>query len=624
MARAPTGQGARLPGARALSDPGPVAAFLAHQPPFDGLDADELTRVVATTRTQSFAAVAAILVEDGPPAPGVWVVESGGVELLHGDHVVDVLEPGECFGHPSLLSGMAPVFTVRAREASTCLFVGREAAIEVFAHPAGARYIALSLRERLVRSGQTAHALPELSMTRLGALVSRAPLFVAPDATVRDAAVAMTAEQVGAALVQMPAGPSVVTDRDLREQVLARGGSADDPVTVAIRPALCAPTDRTASEALVDLLDAHVRELCVTDARGAVIGLLSVEDIVGGEHSPFELRRAILRAHDEDELVAIVSAGLPRLLASLLSAGLAPADVTRALAVQSDSATLRLLELGSVAHGQAPVAWAWLALGSVARRELTLASDQDNALAYADGAGAEDAAWFARLAGGVNAGLARCGLGEDSSEVLARNPAWRMSAARWAQVFAQCLEHPDRSHLVRAAVAFDFRPVAGGLEVVPALAAVVRDARTHPGFLARPARTATDWPVPLGRRGSFHRGDDGRIDLKAGGALPIANIARLHAFTAGITISGTLDRLLAAQEVGQLDVETATALREAFETVTRVRLEHHAACLRDGRPADNRIDPGELPPLRRAALREALRAVAGAQRRLGVFRPLSM
>jgi CBS domain-containing protein len=264
------------------------------------------------------------------------------------------------------------------------------------------------------------------------------------------------------------------------------------------------------------------------------------------------------------------------------------------------------------------VPWAWLALGSVARRELTLASDQDNALAYADGGGPEVDGFFARVAAGVNDGLARAGLGEDSSEVLARNPRWRMSAGQWQAVFRECLEHPDRSHLVRAAVAFDFRHVVGGLDVVPPLAEVVRDARRHPDFIARLARTATDWKVPLGRRGQVATDRDGRIDLKIGGALPIANLARLHAFAAGITISATVDRLIAAQEVGRLDAETATALREAFETVSRIRLEHHAACLASGRPADNRVDPGELPPLRRVGLREALRAVAAAQRQLSV------
>ena len=566
-----------------------------------------------------FGAGEAALVEDGAPAEGLYVVRTGVVELVHADQVVDVLEPGQCFGHPSLLSGMAPAFTVRAREDSTCLVLGRDVAMRVFAHPSGARYVASTLRRRLVMTGHTAHALPELSMTRLGTLVRRPPLFVEADASIREAASAMTAANVTAALVPRPGGFGIVTDRDLRERVLAQGRSPIEPAAIAVRAALFAPEDRTASEALVDLLDAEQRELCVTDRGGRIIGVLSVEDIAGGEHSPFALRREIARALDEDALVEAVTSGMPRLLSSLLSAGLAPADVSRALAVQSDTATVRLMELAFRRHGPAPVPWAWLALGSVARRELTVASDQDNALAYADDAGPDDDALFAAVAADVNAGLARCGLGEDAAEVLARNPRWRMAAGRWQAVFRECLEHPDRSHLVRAAVAFDFRHVTGGLDVVSELAAVVRDAQRHPDFIARLARTATDWKVSLGRRGQVATDRDGRIDLKLGGALPIANLARLHAFAAGITVSGTVDRLVASQESGRLDAETATALREAFETVSRIRLEHHAACLAAGRRADNRVDPQALPPLRRVGLREALRAVAAAQRRLSVY-----
>jgi CBS domain-containing protein len=617
----PAGPHAGLPRGRpdGLSDADEIAAFLARHPPFAALGADGLAEVAAAASVRSFPTGDTALVEDGAPAQALYVVRSGAMELVHADQVVDVLEPGESFGHPSLLTGLAPAFTVRAREPCTCLLLPRAAAMRVFASPDGARYLASSLRSRLVRTGHTAHALPELSMTRVGALVDRAPVVVSRDVTIADAARAMTEAHANAALVDGGDRVGIVTDADLRAHVLARGRSADEPVALAVRPALTAPADRTASEALVDLLDAEERDLCVLGPDGRVLGLLGVEDIAGGEHSPFALRRAIARAEDPDALVRTMTAGLPRLLASLLSAGLAPADVSRALAVQSDTATMRFIDFAFRRHGPAPVPWAWLALGSVARRELTLASDQDNALAYADEAPPEADLFFARLAADVNEGLARSGMGEDSAEVLARDPRWRMSASRWRATFEECLDHPDRSHLVRAAVSFDFRLVGGGLDIVPPLAAVVRDAQRHPGFIARLARTATDWRPPLGRRGKVVTDRDGRIDLKIGGALPIANLARLHAFAAGITISGTVDRLVAAQETGRLDAETATALREAFETVSRIRLEHHAACLADGRPADNRVDPQELPPLRRAGLRDALRAVAAAQRRLGVY-----
>jgi len=404
--------------------------------------------------------------------------------------------------------------------------------------------------------------------------------------------------------------------------VLAAGLSVDEPVRVAAHsPALCVPGDRTVGEVLMDLLDAGTREALVTE-RDRVIGIVSVEDIAGGERSPFALRRAIAEAGDEDALVATVTEGMPRLQASLLGAGLAPLDVSRALAVQSDTVTARLIDFAFAEHGAAPVPWAWMGLGSVARRELTIASDQDNALAYADDASPDVDAFFERAAAHVNVGLARCGFGEDNADVLARDRRWRMTASRWRAILQECLEMPDRSHLVRAAVTFDFRHVMGGLEIVPPLVEVLRRAREYPDFLGRLARTVTDWEVPLGRRGSISTDKDGRFDVKMGGSLPVANLARLHALSAGITTSATLDRLVAAEEVGQLEPATAASLREAFGIVLRVRHEHHAASFREGRKADNRIDPGELTPPRRAELIEALRAVAEAQKKLAVFRPL--
>lgn len=601
-----------------------AAAFLAQHPPFDELDDEELGALAGEVEERTFREGESVLVEDATPAGGVYVIRTGTMDLVHESQVVDVLEPGESFGHPSLLTGMAPAFTVRAREPSTCLLIPHDTALRLFSTPAGARHVARTLRERLVRTGHTAHALPELATTRVRALVRRPPLVLEPGVSIREAARRMTEQHYTAVIAETDRGVAMATDADLRERVLAAGRSPDDPLEVALRtPVLTVEADRTAAEALLDLLDEGGRALCVMD-RGRVTGVLTAEDIAGGEYSPFALRSAISHVPDDESLVAVMTSGMPRLLVALLSAGLEPVEVTRALAVQSDAATWRLIDFAVDELGPAPVPWAWLGLGSVARRELTLASDQDNALSYADEGGPEADRYFAELAARVNGGLARCGLGEDNAQVLASNPAWRMSLGRWCREFHDCLEHPDRSHLVRAAVGFDFRHVAGGLDVVPPLVEVIRDARGYPDFLRRLARTAVDWEVPIGRRDRFKTDGDGRLDLKIGGALPIANIARFHAIAAGITVSGTFDRLIAVEEAGALDPDTAVALREAFQLVSRVRLEHHAACIAAGQPIDNLVAPGRLTPLRRLGLRDALKAVAQAQKQLSVYSPMRM
>jgi CBS domain-containing protein len=606
-----------------------IAAFLGRFQPFDALPQEELAAISQAVDVRRYQATENVLIEDAQPAQHLFVVRAGSVELVHEEEVVDVLEPGECFGHPSLLTGLAPAFTVRAHEETTCYLIPRDQAMRVLASPAGTGYVAATLRQRLTQTGHTVHALPAVSTVSVGDLLRGPPVFSEGDTTIRDAARLMTENGIRAILIRDGSRISIVTDARLRERVIAEGLSAESPVAGVAVPAVTVGPQYLAVDAIVEMLDAGADHLVVVDNRGGTIGLLTAADLLGLEsRSPFALRHALLRARDEDELVD-TAAQLRQLLLVLVGADVPPDKIGRVLSLQVDTLTTRLIDFATARHGPAPTPWAWLQLGSAARREFTLGSDQENALAFADSEdGAAHDAYFEQLAQDVNDGLARCGFAPDPNRVLARNRLWRMTQSEWLRVFEECLEAPDESHLIRATVAFDFRHAGGGLEIVPPLVAVLRRTPEFPDFVRQLARSATSFRPPLGFRGSLAvgRGDGerGRVDIKRGGVIPIANLARFHALTNGVTISATLDRLVAAQEVGALDAETATGLREAFAVVSRIRIAHHAAQVEARVPIDNLVDPKQLAPLTRNELREAFRVVAHAQKQLGSFVPLGL
>ncbi len=89
--------------------------FLARYSPFDALDLSELRTLSAGAVEHAYDTGESVLVEDGLPTRGLWVILTGSMDIVHDGEPIQVLEPGECFGHPSLLTGMAPAFTVRAR-----------------------------------------------------------------------------------------------------------------------------------------------------------------------------------------------------------------------------------------------------------------------------------------------------------------------------------------------------------------------------------------------------------------------------------------------------------------------------------------------------------------------------
>jgi CBS domain-containing protein len=601
-----------------------AAAFLRRYPPFDALEEDELERVVAALETRSYPRGTDVLIEDGPPAAFFYVPFEGSAELVHEEEVIDVLEPGEGFGHMSLLTGLAPGFTVRARGDLSCYLVPAEQAKFVLGRLAGAGFVASTLRQWLVRTGQVVHGLTDLGTVHVVDLVSQRPVFCEPGTSISRAAALMT--ESGSSAVLIPTVDLlIVTDAIIRARVVAGPIGIENPVIRIAEPATVVEPTRLAVDAIVEMLSRDAEHVVVADGDN-VLGVVSATDMLGLQsRSPFALRHAILHADGEDELVA-VSHRLGRLFLALLDSGVSPPDIGRVLTLQYEALTLRLLELAYRRHGEPPAPSAWLLVGSAARRELTLGSDQENALAYADTTDPDVDAYFQRVATDVNAGLVRCGFEADANGVLAREELWRMSQADWEKTLASCFSSPDRSRLIRATVAFDFRQIAGALDVTPGFVAILRTAGEHPDFVRRLARTATDYRPPLGFRGALvTKGDDqtpaGTIDVKRGGMLPIVNLGRFHALTNRVTISATLDRLLAVEELGRLPHDEATALREAFEVSWRVRLAHHARQIEEGATPDNFVDPATLGPLEREELREALRAVVGAQKRLQVYLP---
>ena len=66
-----------------------------------------------------------------PPGSILYVVRDGTMELDHKGHVVDVVTKGQVFGHPTVITGLAPEFTVRAREDTVLYLIPRDVALDV-------------------------------------------------------------------------------------------------------------------------------------------------------------------------------------------------------------------------------------------------------------------------------------------------------------------------------------------------------------------------------------------------------------------------------------------------------------------------------------------------------------
>jgi CBS domain-containing protein len=595
-----------------------VERFLSTHPPFDDLPADDLATVASSVQVEFFARGKTVLSELGVPTEHLYVVRTGSMELVQRGQVVDVLEPGEAFGHPSLVSGAPPLMTVRAAEDTLCYLIPRQVAEGVLGTPSGLAFLARSLRRRMERAVQLRvgdRADPRLA--HAGALVSRPALVCDSKATVREAAALMAREGVSSVLVQTDGDFGIVTDRDLRTKVVAEGLPDSRPVREIMSfPIRSLPPDALADEALLEMLDRGIHHLPIVEG-GRVLGVVTDTDVLGLERRrPFVLRTRIERAETADQ-VAELGRALPDAVATLVGAGVDPVDIGHIVALIVDAMTERLVGLALDELGSPPVRWAWIALGSEARREQALKTDQDHALAYEDG-GREHDDYFRALSEQVVNGLEAAGIPRCRAGVIASEQAWRRPLSEWTETFRGWMRARGPEPVALTTIAFDYRTVAGTMEAEPTLDPVVASARVDHLFLRRLARTALDFRPPIGFRGSFvvlKEGEHaGHLDLKRRGLMPIVDLARLFALAGGVTARRTLDRLRAAHDEGVIDGETRSGLEEAYRVILHFRVEHQARQLEVGKDPDNFVDPGELGPIERARLKDAFRLIAHVQR----------
>ena len=601
-----------------------VATFLRGYAPFDSLDDVQLAKVAGNVEIEHFAPGQTLLREAGEPARYLYVVRKGSVEILDDGRLIDLMGEGEVFGAWSLLGRFSPTATVRAHEDTLCYLIPESVATEILGTSAGIAFVMRSLRRRIVRIDEVWQAeRPTETYREVGSLVRRPPVFTPTTSSVSEAAARMTQERVSSLLIHTREGLGIITDRDLRSRVVAAGRDASTTRVdeVMSHPVSTVASDVPTGEVLLRMLEGGFHHLPVVDGTGRVTGVVTDTDLMGlGRHTPFAVKSTIERARTVDDVVA-AARDLPEVLAALVASGTDPVDAGHVVSLAIDTLTRRLLELAVDELGTPPVAWAWIALGSAARHEQAILTDQDHALAYEPRGRRIDEVdpYFSALSSRVVDGLERAGIPRCLGDAMATNPALRRSVEGWTGQFDAWMTDPGPGSIFLSIV-FDYRRVAGPLDIETPLDAVVRTAPGRPAFVGQLARRALDDRPPTGFFRDLvveaHGDHAGRVDVKRGGITIVTNLARAYAISRGDTERRTIARLRGAAAAGTVDLETSEGLEEAFRFLWGMRLRHHAERWRAGEPVDDHIDPGDLGPVARHGLKEAFRVIGRAQRQL--------
>jgi CBS domain-containing protein len=461
----------------------------------------------------------------------------------------------------------------------------------------------------------------------------KGPALVCPPHTpASEVARLLSRHRVGAVVVAAADGAplGIVTDRDLRDKVVAGGRDAGSTRAADIMSAPVVGTRPAAFafEALVEMTRREIRHLVVLD-EGRLVGVVSMHDFLMWQTThPVMLAREIARAGSLDALAAL-GARVTALARRLVGEGGGAYELGQLISELNDRVVTRVLALTAEsleeAGGEAPpVAYCWLSFGSEARREQTLRTDQDNGLVFADAPadlGDRAARYYLRLGEETVRGLVRIGVPPCPGGIMASNPPWCQPLSVWRDYFHRWITDPTPDQALGASIHFDLRPLAGAHDLGESLAALVlREAPRHGGLLRLLASDVVDRRTPLtllGRVATARTGPHrGAVDLKGGGTMQLVGAARVHALELGLPPTNTVDRFRAAQEHGLYTPEESREIVDAAQHLMRLRLVHQLDQDARAESPDNFVVPARLSHADRVLLREALRTVGHVQAKL--------
>lgn len=594
--------------------------------PFDEMSDDLLDKIVTNIEVV-YVRAGTQIVELGQQAQCLHYLRSGAVEIYRrSGELYSRVGEGEIFGQFGLMMNKKVRFPVKAIEDSLIYKIPEHVFHYLWEHDDNfADFVEIEDRSRLRSAVSRREKSNQLMTARVTRLISRALVCAPTTVRLQEAARIMTDNGVSSLPLMDESGDTpklvgIITDRDLRTRAVNHALASETPVSEIMTEGLITISTRAfIFEAMLKMLHNNVHHLPVMDGD-EVRGIIALADIVKYEsQSSLYLVSNIFHKHDVKGLKKI-SLDVRDSFVRMVNEDANSHMVGSAMAGIGRSFSQRLLELAEEKLGPPPVPYCYMALGSMARDEQLVVTDQDNALILDDSFIPEEHdEYFLAMAKFVSDGLAECGYTYCTGDIMATNPKWRQPLKVWKKYFTDWIENPNGQTLLNSNIFFDLDGIHGETDFAEQLKTLVADkASSSQRFLTLMARNALNRTPPLGFFRTFVLEEDGKhqktFNLKRRGTAPLSDLIRVHALACGSRSQNSFERLKDIANTKLLVDDDAGNLRDALEFISIVRVRHQALAIEEGREPDNNVRPEDLSPFERSHLKDAFQIVSNAQR----------
>ena len=606
--------------------PSPINILKSIQP-FNYLGVDTLNKLASELEYKAYPKGTYVFRQGEPSQHTLFLIATGMAEAVITnekgyDTAMGLRRQYEFFGETVVLTDGVYPASVKAVDDMSCYLLSRDLLEELIQkHPEFSGFFSQILTERMrllyeeIVSDQAYNAYSSvespLFRKHVVDIMSSPVITCRPQDTITAVARIMKDNSISALIVvdeqQRPQG--LITEKNIVEKLIISGMAHPDQVTAAMvmTPGIIQlPPNAYFNQALLAIAKHQVKQLAVVD-QGQLIGIVTIMDLIKTRGTG-----TLVLTHDietQTDLDGLCSASkeVDNVLNALVAEKAPVPQILEIMAEFHDRLTRRVIylmeqEMVSDGHGTPPASYNWINMGSAGRREQTLRTDQDNAIIYADPPpGEEDsyARYFLKLGEKVVEGLATCGFAKCNGGVMASNPQWCRSIAVWKQTVDEWISKRDPNNIRMMTILLDYRPIYGDPALPRELWDTIFDTINN-STAASHLLTQDDlkFKVPLSILGGFLTEKSGpyknQINLKASSSLHIVNCIRIFAVTSGITEASTFGRLKELVRLNVIKPDDAELFQAAYEALLMFRIRENLKQVKQGKPADNYINPYKL------------------------------
>ncbi len=302
--------------------------------------------------------------------------------------------------------------------------------------------------------------------------------------------------------------------------------------------------------------------------------------------------------------------------------GVSPKILRKTIGESYDAAVQRFVIQSLEESGEAPLPFAFLSLGSNARHEMTMFSDQDNALIFADVSESQLSAArlkFLVLADDICAKLKHAGYPYCPGGIMAANPKWCLSLSEWKKNFDHWILNATPESILEVNVFFDIRCAYGEESLVQELRAHIKTlTHENQGFFLHYAHNCLGYKAPLGLLGRIRtekRGGHKTINVKEC-IRPLETLARIYALKHDIAEPGTLERLTHLRNAEVLQEENYREIIYVFDYLWKLRFFNQIEATAELRVETDELDIDRLTEIERDNLQSVLSRIPVFQTQL--------